>query len=279
MKPPLAELSNLGQRVVAASAGFLLIVWAITYADWSFALLFSAISVLTQLEFYRLLELDGHKPMTNYGCAIGLFICALAYLVESRILDADQFFWICPAAAVGFLIKLYQPNDPKPFPNIAMTLLGIIYVPVPFALLIVLALRGGTYHPMQIMGCLLLLFASDIGAYFAGRQFGRRQLFPRVSPKKSWEGSIGGAAFAMLIAFLLGQFTHEPGLERWHWFCLGAIIVVAGTYGDLVESLFKRSLAIKDSGNAIPGHGGFLDRFDGLLLAAPFLITFLKLFA
>lgn len=272
-------MSNLGQRVVAASAGFLLIVWAIGYADWSFALLFSAISVLTQLEFYRLLELDGHRPLTNYGCALGILICLLAYLVESRILDADQFFWICPAAAIVFLSKLYQPSDPKPFTNIAMTLLGVIYVPVPFSLLIVLALRGGTYHPMQILGCLLLLFASDIGAYFAGRQFGRRKLFLRVSPKKSWEGSIGGAVFATFIAFLLGQFTNEPGLERWHWFCLGAIIVVAGTYGDLVESLFKRSLAIKDSGNAIPGHGGFLDRFDGLLLAAPFLITFLKLFA
>jgi phosphatidate cytidylyltransferase len=279
MKPPLAELSNLGQRVVAASAGFLLIVWAIGYADWSFALLFAAISVLTQLEFYRLLELDGHRPLTNYGCALGVFICGLAYFVESRVLDADQFFWLCPAVAVVFLSKLYQPGDLRPLPGIAMTLLGVVYVAVPFSLLLVLGLRDGTYHPVQILGCMLLLFANDTGAYFAGRRFGRHQLFGRVSPKKTWEGSVGGTVLAAFVAFLLGQFTREPGLDRWHWFALGTIIVVAGTYGDLVESLFKRSLAIKDSGNAIPGHGGFLDRFDGLLLAAPFLITFLKLFA
>jgi phosphatidate cytidylyltransferase len=279
MKQPLAELSNLGQRVVAASAGFLLIVWAINYADWSFVLLFSAIGALTQLEFYRLLELDGHRPLTTYGCAVGVGICGLTWLVESRVLDADQFFWLCPAATAVFVIKLYQPDDPKPITDIAVTFLGILYVAVPFALLIVLGVRGGSYHPMQILGCMTLLFANDTGAYFAGRQFGRHQLFPRVSPKKTWEGSIGGAMFAGLIAFLLGEFTREPGLERWHWFCLGAIIVVAGTLGDLTESMFKRSLAIKDSGNAIPGHGGFLDRFDGLLLATPFLITFLKLFA
>ena len=176
-----------------------------------------------------------------------------------------------------FLIKLYKKRDMKPFTNIGFTFLGIIYVALPFALLIILALRGGGFHPMTITGCLLLLWASDIGAYFAGTKFGRRKLFERVSPKKSWEGALGGAAAAAIIAGVLALYA--PELRPWQWYCVGGIIVVTGTYGDLVESLFKRSIAIKDSGSSIPGHGGFLDRFDGLLLAAPFIITFLKLFA
>ncbi|OIN55960.1 phosphatidate cytidylyltransferase [Arsenicibacter rosenii] len=277
MKQRLANLSNLQQRIVAAIAGIFLILGAIMYADWSFVLLFCAISALTQIEFYRLLGLDGNQPLTFYGTVVGCFICLLTFFIEKEFIPHDTYFLICPVASMVFLIKLYKKKDMKPFTNIGFTFLGIIYVAVPFALLNVLALRGGSYHPKIILGCLLLLWASDIGAYFAGTKFGRRKLFERVSPKKSWEGSLGGAAMAAIIAFILTIYA--PDLKPWQWYCVGGIIVVTGTYGDLVESLFKRSIAIKDSGSSIPGHGGFLDRFDGLLLAAPFIITFLKLFA
>ena len=277
MKQPLASLSNLQQRIIAAIGGVILILFAIWYADWTFVLLFCIISALTQIEFYRLLGLDGNQPLTFYGTAVGCFICLLTYLIEKGFTTYDSYFLICPVSSMIFLIKLYKKKDMKPFTNIGFTFLGIIYVAVPFALLNVLALRGGKYHPMIILGCLMLLWATDIGGYFAGTKFGRRKLFERVSPKKSWEGSLGGAAMAGLVALGLAFFA--PDLRPWQWYCVGAIIVVTGTYGDLVESLFKRSIAIKDSGSSIPGHGGFLDRFDGLLLAAPFIITFLKLFA
>lgn len=277
MRQRLAKLSNLQQRVVAAVAGVPIIIFMILYADWTFALLFTLISALTQREFYKLLGLDGFEPLTAYGTVVGCFVCALAYFIETEQFDTDGYFLICPASSMIFLIKLYKKRDMKPFTNIGFTFLGIIYVAMPFALLIVLALRGREYHPTIILGCLLLLWASDIGAYFAGTYFGRRKLFERVSPKKSWEGAVGGAVAAALIA--LGLAVWDDELRPWQWYCVGAIIVVTGTYGDLVESLFKRSIAIKDSGTSIPGHGGFLDRFDGLLLAAPFIITFLKLFA
>jgi phosphatidate cytidylyltransferase len=126
-----------------------------------------------------------------------------------------------------------------------------------------------------VMGCLFLLWASDSGAYFAGTKFGKTKLFERVSPKKSWEGSMGGFAASMLVGVVLGRYF--TSLPLWQWLVIGLIIVVAGTYGDLVESLFKRSIKIKDSGSIIPGHGGFLDRFDGLLLSVPFIVAFLKL--
>jgi phosphatidate cytidylyltransferase len=277
MKQRLASLTNLQQRVIAAVIGVPFILFMIWYQAWTFALLFCVVSALTQREFYRLLGLDGFEPLTAYGTLVGCMICVLAYFIETDQISMGHYFLICPASSMIFLIKLYKKRDMKPFTNIGFTFLGIIYVAMPFALLIILALQGGKYHPAIITGCLLLLWASDIGAYFAGTKFGRRKLFERVSPKKSWEGSVGGAVAAAIVA--LGLTFWAPELKPWQWYCVGAIIVVTGTYGDLVESLFKRSIAIKDSGSSIPGHGGFLDRFDGLLLAAPFIITFLKLFA
>jgi phosphatidate cytidylyltransferase len=273
----LKDLNNLQQRIVAAVVGVSIILMAILYNDLTFMLLFCTISALTQLEFYKLLGLDGNQPLTYYGTLCGVVMIVLTYLIEKGVVAFENYFIISPLLAMIFFIKLYKRNDLKPFTNIGFTFLGLIYVALPFSLLIAVAMRQGIYNHEIILGSLLLLWATDIGAYFAGTKFGRRKLFERVSPKKSWEGAVGGAVCAAVVAFALGQYflTFEP----WKWYCIGAIIVVVGTYGDLVESLFKRSIAIKDSGSSIPGHGGFLDRFDGLLLSAPFIITFIKLFS
>lgn len=277
MKSRLSSLTNLQQRVIAAVIGVAIIVASILYSDVTFALLFCAMSMFTQLEFYKLLGLDGNLPLTFYGTFCGVLLVLLTYVIEKGLIGFENYFLISPLLAMIFFIKLYKKNDLKPFTNIGFTFLGLIYVALPFSLIVVMAMRGGSYNYEIILGSLLLLWATDIGAYFAGTKFGRRKLFERVSPKKSWEGAVGGALSATLVAFILGFYfqTFEP----WKWLCIGAIIVVTGTYGDLVESLFKRSIAIKDSGSSIPGHGGFLDRFDGLLLSAPFIVTFLKLFS
>ncbi len=213
MKQRLARLTNLQQRVIAAIVGVPFILFMIWYADWTLALLFCVVSALTQREFYRLLGLDGFEPLTAYGTLVGTMICVLAYFVETDQISMGAYFLICPASSMIFLIKLYKKRDMKPFTNIGFTFLGIIYVAMPFALLIIMALQGGTFHPMLITGCLLLLWASDIGAYFAGTKFGRRKLFERVSPKKSWEGSLGGAAAAGMVALGLTFWAPElsPG--------------------------------------------------------------------
>ncbi len=277
MKTPLDQLSNLQQRTIAGLIGVAVILSAILYADWTFLLLFCSICVLTQLEFYKLLGLDGNQPLTYYGTFCGIVINVLTYLIEKDIISFQNYFIISPFVTSIFFIKLYKKTDIKPFQNIAFTFLGIIYVALPFSLFNVLALMGGKYNPEIIIGCLFLLWATDVGGYFAGTYFGKRKLFERVSPKKSWEGSFGGFGLAMLVAFGLGHFFKSH--QTWEWYCIGTIIVVAGTLGDLVESLFKRSISIKDSGSSIPGHGGFLDRFDGLLLSIPFIVTFVKLFS
>ena len=160
-----------------------------------------------------------------------------------------------------------------------LSLLGIIYASLPFTLVLDMAYSTtGSYSWQVVLGTLLLLWASDSGAYFAGKSLGKTKLFERISPKKTWEGSLGGLALSLIIAFGISNYLGWDDLQLWQWLSMSVIIVVIGGYGDLVESLLKRSLEIKDSGRAIPGHGGFLDRFDGLLLALPFLTAFLLLF-
>jgi len=273
----LTQLTNLQQRVIAAAIGGVAIVGAIYWNEWAYFAIFFLICGFTLREFYRLLGLDGNAPLIYYGTFTGLFIFVLTFLIEKRLISIEHYFWISPIASVIFFIKLYKRNEKKPFTNIGFTFLGIIYVAIPFSLLNICVFLHNTYSYQTILGCLFLLWASDTGAYFAGTRFGKTQLFARVSPKKSWEGSIGGTISALIIASVLAYFFTD--LKSWHWYCIALIIVVAGTYGDLVESLFKRSIDIKDSGATIPGHGGFLDRFDGLLLSAPFIVTFLRIFA
>ena len=232
--------------------------------------------MLSQLEFYKLTGLDGMLPLKFWGTFTGMFLFTLTFLIEKHFLSYHYYFLMFPVAAGTFFIKLYRKADTKPFTSIAFTFLGIVYVAVPFALLNVVVFIKGYYSHQIILGLLFIIWASDTGAYFAGTKFGKTKLFERVSPKKSWEGSIGGAVAALLMAFAISFFYNE--LLPWEWMVLAGITVVTATYGDLVESLFKRSIAIKDSGTSIPGHGGFLDRFDGLLLSVPYILAYLILF-
>lgn len=276
MNQKLSNYSNLTQRIIAAIVGVSIIISAVYYSGWTYLLVFAIIGAFTQYEFYKLLGLDGNQPLIYYGTFCGIFLNVLTFLIERGSLPVRDYYLISPLMALIFLIKLYKRNDLKPFQNIAYTFLGLIYVALPFSIFTIIALHDQHYSHQIVLGCLFLLWASDTGAYFAGTKFGKTKLFERVSPKKSWEGSAGGLALSIFVAYILGIYFTD--LEPWRWLVIGGIIVVAGTYGDLVESLFKRSISIKDSGSTIPGHGGFLDRFDGLLIAVPFIIVFTKMF-
>jgi phosphatidate cytidylyltransferase len=238
--------------------------------------MFFIICLLSLLEFYKLVGLDGMIPLKSYGTFSGLFIFSSTFLIETGRVSSKYYFLILPVIFFVFFIKLYKKNEQKPFTNIAYTFLGILYVALPFSLLNFTIMVDGYYYPYIVLGLLILIWASDSGAYFFGVNFGRTKLFSRISPKKTWEGLAGGFISAILISLVIAHFTDV--LTKFQWIGIALIIVVAGTFGDLVESLFKRSIAIKDSGTALPGHGGFLDRFDGLLLATPFIVAFLKIF-
>ncbi|MDZ7607061.1 MAG: phosphatidate cytidylyltransferase [Cyclobacteriaceae bacterium] len=270
------KYSNLTQRVIVAIVGVAIIISAIYWQSWSYFAVFLIITLLSLREFYKLVGIDGYLPLSFWGTLTGVLIYTFTFLAQMKIVDSMVIFLLFPFATIIYFIKLYKKSDVKPFTNIAYTFLGILYVAIPFALMHVIAFCTGTYRFEIVTGILLLTWASDTGGYFAGTLFGKRKLFERISPKKSWEGLIGSAILTLAIAFLAPQFTEI--LPTWKWVAMGLITVIVGTYGDLVESLFKRSIKIKDSGQSLPGHGGFLDRFDAMLLSLPFIAAFLKLF-
>jgi phosphatidate cytidylyltransferase len=276
MKLALNNLSNLHQRIIAGLIGAILMVSSICMSEWSYFFLFFSICFMALREFYTLIRYADIKPNMLFGIVSGMMIFTLIFLIEKQILDFKFYFLLFPFLFLLFLFELFQKNE-KPFVNIAFTFLGNIYIAFPFALLNVSAFRDGIYNYRIVLGILLLLWSNDIGGYFSGMIIGKNKLFFRISPKKTWEGSLGGALFAIFTGLALSVFYKDLNVIQ--WLILASIIIVIGSLGDLVESLLKRSLAIKDSAQTIPGHGGFLDRFDGLLLSAPFIAAFLKIFS
>ena len=181
------------------------------------------------------------------------------------------------------IAELYTKAE-DPVNDWAYTMMAQLYIAVPFSLLSVLAFRstpaGVMYTYLMPLSVFVFLWINDSGAYCCGSLLGRHKLFPRISPGKSWEGSIGGFVFVAAAAALIWYLTDLYGvndlqLNLWQWIGLGLVVAVFGTWGDLVESLFKRTLGIKDSGNILPGHGGMLDRFDSSLLAIPAAVVYL----
>lgn len=275
MTNSLSKYNNLTQRIIAGVLGSAGIIAAICFSAWTYCLVFFIICLFSLLEFYKLAGLDGVVPQKAFGTICGVAIYLLSFFIEKGDISYRYYFLIFPIVSCVYMIKLYKKFERKPFTNIAFTFLGIFYVGVPFALLNVAVFENGVYNYEIIFGCLFILWASDTGAYFAGTFFGKRKLFERISPKKSWEGFFGGALLALAFVFGIAHYFHTLTLMQ--WLIVGLIIIIGGTFGDLVESLLKRSIEIKDSGDSIPGHGGFLDRFDGLYICAPFIVAYLEI--
>ncbi len=208
------------------------------------------------------------------GIVMALVLFVVGSLISMNLLAVKFLALIIPFISATYIISLFQKRT-FPFNDIAYTFLGIAYVTLPFFLFSKLGFMEGTFNYALPLGFLILLWTNDTGAYLAGRSFGKRKLFERISPKKTWEGFFGGLILAIVAAVNLEKYFGD--LPLWQWISIAAIISIVGTLGDLVESMLKRSLHVKDSGNILPGHGGFLDRFDGLLLAAPMVYVFLLL--
>jgi phosphatidate cytidylyltransferase len=277
---PLSKYNNLTQRLITGIVGSAGIIAGVAYSEWLYFAIFFIICLFSLREFYLLSGLDGMIPLKVLGTIIGLLVFSLSFFIEQETISHRYYFLIFPLVAIVYLVKLYKKTEHKPFTNIAFTFLGVFYVAMPFALLnhavFQESITGTHYNFEIILGCLLILWASDTGAYFAGTFFGKHKLFERISPKKSWEGFWGGAALAIAMTYGLTLYFHS--LSLLDWMIVGLIIIIGGTFGDLVESLLKRSIEIKDSGTSLPGHGGFLDRFDGLLISAPFIVAYLEIF-
>ena len=251
---------------------------AIAWNEYSFSALFLFITVMSMHEFYSWCEKNAIHPQKYLGIAVGVLVF-LFFSYFLNFIPPKLFIIILPLVFCIFIRELYTKSE-HPFTNIAITILGIVYLAVPMALMYLISLSGldnssGNYHPRIVIGYFFIVWASDTGAYFAGKKFGKQKLFERISPHKTWEGSIGGTLFALVIAFIISKYFTD--LRLTDWLIITCIVVVTGTLGDLVESMFKRSIDIKDSGKTLPGHGGFLDRFDAIFISAPFVFTYLQL--
>jgi phosphatidate cytidylyltransferase len=275
--------NNFLLRTLTGALFVLLIVGSILYSPFSFGILFAAVAGLSVYEFGGLVNqyagVHINRMMTALGGAY-LFLAMMSFSINAI---GPQIFLPYLLLLIYLLIaELYLKAD-NPIANWAYSMLSQLYVALPFALLNMLAFHysaadaATSYNPILPLALFVFIWLSDTGAYCVGSLIGRHRLFERISPKKSWEGSIGGAVLSIASALLFAYYF--PFMPAWKWMGMALVIVVFGTWGDLVESLMKRQLGIKDSGNILPGHGGMLDRFDSALIAIPAATIYLHVFS
>ncbi len=275
MSNKLSTLSNLSQRIIVGVLGAAVFIGSILFGEWTYFLLFFGLTLLGTAEFYKLVQVQGIMPHRGAGITLGAVFYVSVFLVVKEIMPLEILFLSVPLFFMVFILELYR-KQPHPFTNIAFTLMGAGYIAGPFGMLHTLGYLQDDYSWQPILGLMLLIWASDTGAYIFGKNFGKHKLFERISPGKTWEGWIGGTLLAVAVGYVLSLFFTD--LETYQWVGVAIIVAVFGVLGDLTESLLKRSLGVKDSGTLLPGHGGILDRFDSLLMAIPFVIAFLKIF-
>lgn len=271
-------MKNLPSRIISGGIFVLLTIGSILLSKYAFVSVFALMLVYTLYEFYRLCRGGGHQPQTILGIIVALYLFISFFLYDMKIVGEIVFFGLIPLLFLSPVIELFSKNE-RPIQNIAYTFMGIIYIAVPFSILNFIItpidLEPQRYMPEVLIGLFLIIWSNDSGAFAVGSFWGRTKMLERVSPKKTWEGAIGGAFFALLASFLLHHYFDFMNL--WQAFVLAMLCVVSGTIGDLTESLIKRSFNVKDSGTLLPGHGGLLDRFDSLLFAAPVYYIFISL--
>ncbi len=266
-------MNNFLQRTLSGFFFVLIIVGSIIWNPYSFAVVFTIITGWSVYEFHKLTnqqhEVQAMTLMSVVG-AVLLFVISFLYASGTIIYPGFSIYGLY--IVLMLVIELYR-RKPNPLHNWAYFLLGQLIIALPFSLLnFILFIES--YNPLILVAVFVTIWVNDTGAYLVGMTFGKHRLFERVSPKKSWEGFIGGALAALISGYVFSLFI--PDINLWQWLLFSEIVVVFGTFGDLLESLLKRTVNVKDSGDVIPGHGGLLDRFDSMLLAAPAIFIFLS---
>lgn len=271
--------SKFIQRTITGIIYVALVTGCILYSPFSFAVLFAGLAVLSVREFGQLVNQTAQVNINILINLVGggyLFFAFLGYCLD--ISDSKIFIPYLFLIMYLLISELYLKKA-HPVNNWAYSTLAQSYIALPFALLNVLAFHANPetatvdYNPILPLSLFIFLWLSDTGAYCVGSLMGKHRLFERISPKKSWEGFIGGSLFAIIASVILFYFF--PFMSLFKWIGMAIVVVVFGTWGDLTESLLKRSLGIKDSGQILPGHGGILDRLDSALIAIPATVIYL----
>jgi len=269
------------ERAISAIFFTLIMFAGVFGGAWSFYLLFLLIAGGSAWELIKLLSDQDTNYLFNrklIGILLGIWPLLL-YLVPTGgtlySLDNLLFPVLLLFPIVVLLLTELLLQSTNPFRNIGNYLLALIYVGFPFALLADIAFEAQYYDGWKVFGLLLLNWMNDTFAYLTGYFIGKTPFFPRISPKKTWEGTIGGSLFTFLFAWVVSNWMSCYSTHQ--WLTIATIVAIFGTLGDLVESMLKRSVGVKDSGAILPGHGGFLDRFDSFIVLIPFVWIALKL--
>ena len=251
-----------------------IIFGAVILGRWGIAALGTIISTLAIVEFVKICHDLNPKEYPLLAIDIAACICLAFTVINPGVF----FIWVF-LMLVRLIAQLYVKSA-NPVSELSHSLMGQVYIGLPIVMMSGIALM---WSPRLILLIFVLLWANDTGAFLIGSLFGKHRLFERISPKKSWEGFFGGMAISVGAAILFYYLCpHFFGMARymenvWIAICFALVTTVFGTWGDLVESMIKRNLHIKDSGNMIPGHGGILDRIDSVLLALPACFLYLLL--
>ena len=278
------KLKNFIVRAISGVVMFAVVLGAILGSKWTFGALVMLIALGGEWEFYRFAEKAGYKPQRLIGLFAGAMVVTIAFALMMDITGGNAPAPMMTLAAVlgvafviltplSFICELYRKSE-TPIANIASTMMGVVYVALPMALLlfIPMLLSPEKWQPWTVIFYIFIIWANDVFAYLFGITLGKHRLFERISPKKSWEGFFGGLLGAMAMGYVAATVLDGNIVV---WVGMGLVAAISGVFGDLVESLFKRSVDVKDSGNIIPGHGGWLDRFDALILSVPFVFVYL----
>lgn len=270
-------MKDLLKRVKTAFLLVLIVLFAVVLNQYGFIIVMGFICVMSLWEFHSILyyDLTGRKRSRRVIANVVLgflpYLATASFLLGSPFFDAGRYFALAIllflSISVYYIVELSAKLE-RPFTMISYALTGIFYMTVPCIMFLFIAYHEGPYNYMPVLGLLLLNWINDTGAYLVGSQLGKNLLFARISPKKTWEGFWGGAVLTIASAFLVGSYF--PIFSKNDWIVLAIIVVIFGTLGDLIESMFKRSLDVKDTSTILPGHGGFMDRFDSLLFMVPF---------
>lgn len=278
-------MKNLVIRAITGAVYVLALVGCTVWGPQSAFIFFALVAAGCVYEFGTIMnkhyEAETNRPLS----AIAAFIlCSAVWQYQIGYGDYVKMFALYGFTLLYVIVsELYRQAD-NPIRNWALAFASQIYIALPFSLLPFISIRYDAvenlmqYEWIYTLAIFIFLWTNDTGAYLVGSLFGRYvpyKLFPRISPKKSWIGSLGGVMLTIIAAAVIEHYA--AGLPLWQWIGLALTVCVFGTWGDLVESLIKRQVGIKDSGKILPGHGGFLDRFDSALLAIPGAVIYLAL--
>lgn len=271
-------MSSFVTRAITATFFVAILLGGFYVNEWTASGLSLLIILLGTIEFISLGKKAGLKPSVFGSAGLVMILSVLLMAIILGFASFTSLAVIIPVILIIPVARLFSKSD-TPLQDVAVTIAPSFYIVIPFVCLMSLGVTSYSsyyeYHFEPIFGFFFIMWANDTGAYLTGMNFGKTKLFERISPKKTWEGTIGGVILGVLMG--IGNYYLLETYSLTDWIIIGLIVTTTGTIGDLIESMYKRQVGVKDSGKIMPGHGGILDRFDSTLIAAPAVFAYVQL--